>query len=702
MGVAPVCAGKGPGNVGDWAVVGGACRLQCPASHDLAGDGRSCIEKCQAGQVRDAPGGPCRASQGGHYGVIREFAYDGVPLTREWLLSNDASTKFGVLHAWLLRPHEKTMDLSVVLFEYRFYKQGDVDADHEHGKLALHASMSDGNTYQVRFFSHFETHPLGGAVNYTKVAQGDLNLSTSVAAPATATHAIRRKSDNAYCMFEPPRCELTGYIDDYRKAWTSPKVVVYTTKEFGPLGYFQYFGVPIHEFQGRFLKAVNCETRNSFTVVGYGGPKDLLKEPIAWLKFVVSPCGRDMDVVGDRCLPRCPSGQVRKDGGACGASDDGALCGEQGGFAKRMYGGQCLLTKLCKPGMERIRDACVQQCVAGQTRIHTGACAWDNENKPCDVPNVGGAVGKFVNNVCVRQSCKRVENGIREGPACEVKCHPGFDRVGEVCRLSVTEGQDCQRDSWPQGGKKVIRNGACVVECDSSRVREGDKCVVKCPANPPGGTYTRDGDRCVLGCVSGWHMAQNGTCAINAPVCTGGLVAWKHFCLEPCPTSPANGTVARNAGGTCVLSCNPGFEPNAGQTACVARRTTLPVPSISLTNALTLLFTSTTGQPINGMRRDNVAFYYPAQHVKPEQRVFIPEIGKCLLYHDTFKYSNNMFYVFVDMDAALNLVDGYMFRYVAPQTSPKLESKYTNAYYITAQKTIRPATPTEMTIKPCP
>ena len=322
-----------------------------------------------------------------------------------------------------------------------------------------------------------------------------------------------------------------------------------------------------------------------------------------------SPCvledGSPGFMHGRRCLP---------EGGPCGESH--ATGSQRIVAAPDGRSGSCVWVCKRPPppnGAYRPDRRCELACAEG-FRVHAGACV------PVCVGSGPGGVGRWVERgpACALECPPATHVPSEDGRACWPRCPPHDPNgVGSYvrnrdgsCRLQCPsqpppngawrvsgEGTaaacatDCVRGYRLHGGGVAgvggscvpacagkgpgnagdwVENGpACRLQCPATHelAADGRSCLPKCPPTDPSGrgAFSRDAaGRCVLACPSqpppngAWRVSGEGAAAACATVCTGGKVAWKHFCLDPCPASPANGTIARNDGGTCVLSCNQG------------------------------------------------------------------------------------------------------------------------------------------------
>ncbi len=236
-------------------------------------------------------------------------------------------------------------------------------------------------------------------------------------------------------------------------------------------------------------------------------------------------------------------------------------------------GGTCVLT--CDPGYTASGNA---TCTAG---------TWSTETctaNPCPTPPSGPANGAY--GACLNTP---------SGGSCTLTCDPGYTASGNAtCTLGAWSSETCTpsacgQPSAPTNGvygacNGTASGGSCTLTCDAGYTASGnatcsfgvwsiETCAPNAcaqPTAPANGAYgacngTASGGSCALTCDPGYTASGNSTCALgvwSSETCT------PNGCAQP--SAPANGTYAAcNAtasGGSCVLTCDPGYTASGNAT----------------------------------------------------------------------------------------------------------------------------------------
>ena len=178
-------------------------------------------------------------------------------------------------------------------------------------------------------------------------------------------------------------------------------------------------------------------------------------------------CLSNEEQVEGRCVPKCPTGQIRNSSGVC----------------------------VCPDGQELVQGVCVPVCQTGYTRNSAGVC----------VINDCGTGRERVNGTCVSM------------------CAPYQERIGGICVAKCGAGQIrnsvglCVPDDCPADNERLTPTGACVPKCTADQERVNGNCVAKCQTG-----YTRNsaGDCIKDACGTGTHLdTKTNTCVADATKC---------------------------------------------------------------------------------------------------------------------------------------------------------------------------------------
>jgi Protein of unknown function (DUF1565) len=198
---------------------------------------------------------------------------------------------------------------------------------------------------------------------------------------------------------------------------------------------------------------------------------------------------------------------------------------------------------------------CGSQCVDVKTNpSHCGGCTM-----PCMAKTNGDAL-------CVNSMC-------------DFSCHTGYHKCAatQTCALDTDVnacGDTCKKCNVPPNGAVACTSGECVVSCDTNyhvcKVNNVDTCVddnalstcgTRCaPCDPPPDPNAEAeclNRQCGFKCKPGFNLCT-GVCSNPSSLDTCGPTCAR------CVTPP-NGSGVTCNGTSCVVTCNPGYDPSGQQ-----------------------------------------------------------------------------------------------------------------------------------------